>query len=127
MKLKKINQESIYLIQQITIKHGKIKLHIYPQKIKFNNEANYGDEVYTTKFHSYIDECTYKEKDIPFLKKLIRLRNFINKANSYDAIQMLFILSVRNKGDYKITVVPYPDDITEKRIKDVEKILKKIK
>lgn len=126
MKIKNIKLETVDRIQTMTIKHKSIKLKIQPKKLKFDDDADYGDEVLTTKYTSYIEDCEYDEKDTPYLNKLIKLMRCINKTKSYDAFKLLVMFIKENCADYKLIVTPYPDDISEERAKEMTKFVKKV-
>ena len=125
--MKQISQEVMEQIQEIMIEHNKIKLIIYPKKVEYDNGMDYGDNVYTVKLKAIIPECSYKEDDIPYLNMLINVKSFINKSkNPYESIQLLCDLYNKNKKEFKITITPYPDDISADRIEVIEKFISKI-
>lgn len=108
------------------LKHKSIKLHVYPKKVKFNNEADYGDEVYSVKYFAEIEDCEYREKDIPYLRKALQLKKYINKSKSFDSFKMIVMFLNKNRGDFSLTITPYPDDISDERSKEMKKFIKKI-
>lgn len=126
MKIKNIKLETVDRIQTMVIKHKSIKLIINPKKLKFDEDADYGDEIFATKYTSYIEDCEYNDSDIPYLNKLLKLMRCVNKTKSYDAFKLLIMFIKENSSDYKLIITPYPDDISEERAKEMKKFVKKV-
>ena len=95
-----------------------------PNKLKYIHDNEYGSNISTTKYAASIPECKYNTSDIPVLNTFIKIKNVCNKMKDpYDALFMIFSIYGKNGDKFKLSIVPYPDDVSLDRSKEIKNLL----
>lgn len=115
-------------VQEIKISRGRVKLCIIPNKIKYLADESYGDNIYTRSYYAYIKakHGEFRDKDIPYLIKCEKIMKYINKTKHIDSFDMLVGMLHKNKGEFSIELIPFPDDISSERQKEMKKFVNKL-
>ena len=119
--MKTIKTECLQKIQKIILKHKGIKLIIIPKKVSYNDDLDYGNNIMTEKFMAYMPSCKYKTNDIPVLNTMVKIKSAINLSKDpIETLMLILSLYYKNPSIFKLTIVPYPDRLSDNRSEDIE-------
>lgn len=129
MKLKNLSQETLERVQEIKVSRGRVKLMIIPEKVQYLEDQSYGDNIGTVRYSAFIKEPKngeFRDKDIPYLRKCVKVMKYINNTRHINSFKMLVGMLNKNKGEFSIEIIPYPDDISNDRQKEMKKFVNKL-